>query len=104
MNYLHMNYQKAFSIVAANSHLIGRLVKGGRIDELLIVPTNTAKREKFIAEYISNNCSMKDFEESGNIEVDILAIVDKQRILQTNFFSFIDIMKLDKSFNVILDV
>lgn len=49
-----MNYNEALELIKKSSHLIGKInERGFIINELIIVPSDSANREQYIREYLN---------------------------------------------------
>lgn len=75
-----MDYQKAKELITNNQHLIGKTIKGGIIDELLIYPTEEKSYDRFIKSYIKSGDANNSLLPYKNQDVNVIAIIEKGRI------------------------
>lgn len=75
-----MEYAKANEIINNNQHLIGKTFKGGRIDDLVIHPTDRNSHDEFTRSYIYNRNGAAAIQPFTKEDVDIYAIIDSGRI------------------------
>lgn len=80
-----MEYQKALEIVTNNQHLIGKSMKDGIIDDLVIYPTGV-NYEDFIKSYIQTRNSNASIQPYKNYDVNVFAVVDAGRINSQGLF------------------
>lgn len=75
-----MNYLDAVKLAKANEHLIGKDYLGGRIDEVIIVPTNEIEFKEFKRIYKRMNNAQKAICPFTESDVEVLLIFNKQLI------------------------
>lgn len=88
-----MRIEDAIEEVQNHNDLLGKLVDGARIDELIIAPTNAESRQKFNRLYVDcldPHMALLPFKDE---DVEILAVLDKERIRKQSVIVF---MTLDK--------
>ena len=49
---MRMEFLKAVKIADENKHLVGKIVNGMKIDEILIVPTNSEEYKEYMSIYL----------------------------------------------------
>ncbi|WP_177735193.1 hypothetical protein [Flavobacterium inviolabile] len=81
-----MEYQKAQEIVTNNQHLIGKTIKGGIIDELVIHPTEQESYDNFVTSYIQSGNANLSIQPYRNQDVNVFAIIEKGRINAQGIF------------------
>lgn len=75
-----MKFAKALEVANLNNHLLGKKYLDGIIDEIIIVPVNTEEQSKFMALYIKTLDAQYSVKGFINSDVEVFAIVDKQKI------------------------
>lgn len=92
LNSFQMDYKEALRIKNLNDHLIGRLYKGAKIDEVIIYPNNKAVLDSFIKLYLETNDSAKALSPfMQQRDFHIAVICDKNKILTSGWFTPIDL-------------
>lgn len=89
-----MEYNKALKVLANNKHLIGKMDKGATIDELILVPTNSNLTESFLKLYLQTLDGNKAIIPFLNVDVDVVAVFDKKRIVGQGIFFHTNIYNL----------
>jgi hypothetical protein len=95
-----MDYQSAKEIVQKNNHLIGKTIIGGKIDELIIYPTNESSYDDFFKSYIRTQNAEASVQPYTNEDVEIYAIIDKSRINANGIIAHSSLKKISKEHTV----
>lgn len=82
-----MNYKEALEEIKNKSDLIGKKIKGGTIDELIIFPNNEESKLNFKDNYLKTYDAESSIQPFINEEVSICAVIDKVKILQKVFIT-----------------
>jgi len=97
-----MKFLDAVKLAEMNSHLIGKNTMGGRIDEIIIYPTDPALWEEFKVEY----CQSGDAQSSAGLfieyDVRVGVIIDKFLIEENGTLIKSDIAELENELGAIL--
>lgn len=87
-----MNYDQAQNVVKNNQHLIGtHNEKGFEVSDIIIVPSDSSLRERFIMLYLSNKDAVKSIQPFINYDVEVWGI-DTNHLFKANvlFFNVIE--------------
>lgn len=88
-----MKYAEALEIVKKHSHLIGKInEKGFIINELIIVPQDENKQNKYIQSYIQTRNAKLSIEPYINEELSVWAI-DTKHLIESNILFYQEIAK-----------
>lgn len=84
-----MEFLEAVKLARKKSNLIGTsTAKGGTIDDIIIVPTDPHERENFIRNYLTSFDAQQSIIPYINSDVQVLAVIDKERICKQNVFIY----------------
>lgn len=97
-----MNFLDAEKLREMNSHLIGKSTSGGRIDEVIIYPTNPIIHELFFQEYITTQDPQNSIAEFINFDVQVGVVIDKFLIEENGVFHYSELSSLEKELGAIL--
>lgn len=88
-----MKYQEAQEVIKSHSHLIGKInEKGFVINELIIVPQDENKRNRYIQSYIQTKDAQRSIEPYINEELSVWAI-DTKYLIDSNVLFYQEITK-----------
>lgn len=96
-----MKFLDAVKLAEMNSHLIGKSTSGGRIDEIIIYPTDPILYEQFLQEYMSTRNPQNSIVEFINSEVQVGVVIDKFLIEENGVFHHSDFLSLEDKLGVI---
>ncbi|RZJ36588.1 MAG: hypothetical protein EOO51_00270 [Flavobacterium sp.] len=91
-----MKYKDAQALVERNKHLIGVKIKGAKIDELVIHPTEQGAHDEFVRSYVNTRNAEKAIQPYMNQDVGVYAIVDKGRISAQGIFAHASLEEISK--------
>lgn len=82
-----MKFLDAVEFAKNQSQLIGTTTKkGGTIDDIIIVPSNSEDQEQFMSNYIVTFDAQKCIAPYIKSDVKVIAVIDKKRIRQQGVF------------------
>lgn len=88
-----MKYKEAQEVIRKYSHLIGKVnEKGFVINELIIVPQDENKRNRYIQSYIQTRDANYSIEPYINDELSVWAI-DTKHLLESNVLFYYEIVE-----------
>lgn len=88
-----MKYQEAQDVIKSNSHLIGKInEKGFVINELIMVPQDEDKRNRYIQSYIKTKDANRSIEPYIDEELSVWAI-DTKHLMESNVLFYQEIVK-----------
>jgi hypothetical protein len=90
-----MTFKEALKEIKNNYALIGKKVKGGTIDELIIYPSDESSKEIYKDLYLKTYDAEKSIEPFKNEDVLVSAIINKKLITQKFFIT----SNLDEIYN-----
>lgn len=96
-----MKFLDAVKLAEMNSHLIGESTSGGRIDEIIIYPTDPILYEQFLQEYLSTRNPQNSIVEFINSDVQVGVVIDKFLIEENGVFHPSDFLSLEDKLGVI---
>jgi len=96
-----MKFSDAVKLAEMNSHLIGKSTSGGRIDEIVIYPTDPILYEQFLQEYMSTRNPQNSIVEFINYDVQVGVVIDKFLIEENGVFHHSDFLSLEDKLGVI---
>ena len=96
-----MKFLDAVKLAEMNSHLIGKSTSGGRIDEIVIYPTDPILYEQFLQEYMSTRNPQNSIVEFINSDVQVGVVIDKFLIEENGVFHHSDFLSLEDKLGVI---
>jgi len=98
-----MEYNKAIELIKKNNHLIGKKYAGAIIDEIIPVPSNPEMNELFRFKYKQTLDWQNSILPFTNLDVNLFAIFEKNRMSMGGLLVYIAIENLIDSFDVYLD-
>ncbi len=88
-----MKYQEAQEVIKNNSHLIGKInERGFVINELIMVPKDENKRNRYIQSYIQTKDANRSIKPYINEELSVWAI-DTKHLIESNVLFYQEIEK-----------
>lgn len=90
-----MTFKEALILANKSENLIGEITKKGRIDEILIVPTNEVLYQKYMQEYIGTQNAQVAILPYINEEVKVIAVINKSMITTLGMFTFEDVSNIE---------
>ena len=88
-----MKYNDAQEVIRNHSHLIGKInEKGFVINELIMVPQDEDKRNRYIQSYIQTKDANRSIEPYINEELSVWAI-DTKHLMESNVLFYQEIVK-----------
>ena len=78
-----MNFKEALALAKKSEKLIGKSFNGSRVDDILIVPTNTEQRNNFIKEYLNSLDAYSAILPYMSCDVTVEALVNRDLIFAT---------------------
>ena len=79
--------------------LIGKTINGAKVDDILIVPTNSEQRDSFIKEYITTMNAKSAILPYMSFDVNVEALFNKDMIFTNGAYLFCDVLKLHSNFD-----
>lgn len=99
-----MDFYKAVKIAKANERLVGKIVDGAAIEEIIIIPTDEKQLESYkqlFAQYLDAQRAIVPFMSS---DVEVYALFNKRMIRSSGFFMVCSVENLPKEMGAIIDI
>ena len=99
-----MDFFKAVKLAKANEHLVGKVVKGAMVDEIIIMPTNEEEQKaywQYFVKYLDAQRAIVPFMTS---DVEVFALFDKRLIRSENISVTCNIVNLPTEIGAITDI
>ncbi len=90
-----MTFKEALTLAEKSNKHIGKTIKGGRIDEILIVPTNEVSYQKYTQEYITTLNAQTAILPYINDDVKVIAVINKSMITKSGILIFEDVTNIE---------
>lgn len=92
-----MNFKEALALAQKSEKLIGKSFNGSRVDDILIVPTNTEQRNNFIKEYLNSLDAHSAILPYMSCDVTVEALFNRDMICSTGAYLFCDVSQLQRT-------
>jgi hypothetical protein len=86
-----MTYNEALEVVNNNQNIIGKRIKGARIDEILIHPLNSKQWEEFSKSYVQSLNAQNSLLPYLGSDLGVSVVLDKQKIRSHSIFFYTSI-------------
>jgi len=96
-----MDFRDALILAQSNEHLVGKIYRNERIDDLLIIPVHKCERELFIKSYVRSLDAQQSIVPFMKCDVEVCALVQKNMIRRLRLFPVINILQLPIEMGVI---
>ena len=99
-----MDFFNAVKLAEANEHLVGKVVKGATIDEIIIMPTDEEEQKaywQYFVQYLDAQRAIVPFMTS---DVEVFALFDKGSIRSKSLSISCNIVNLPKEIGAITDI
>ncbi|MDD2304060.1 MAG: hypothetical protein PHP53_05155 [Prolixibacteraceae bacterium] len=98
-----MKFLDAVKLAEMNTHLIGKLTSGGRIDEIIIYPTDPIKYQEFVQEYKATLDPQYSIVEFINCDLQVGLVIDKFLIEENDILYFSELSFFETELGAILE-
>ena len=98
-----MKFLDAVKLAEMNSHLIGKPTSGGKIDEIIIYPTDPIQYQEFIQGYKTTQNPQNSIFDFINSDVQVGVVIDKFLIEENDILYFSELSSIETELGAILE-
>jgi hypothetical protein len=99
-----MDFYDAVKLAKANEHLVGKIVKGATIDEIIIMPTDEEEQKAYSMSFAQNLHAQRAIIPFMASDVEVFALFNKRMMRSENYFVTCNIVNLPKETGVITEI
>lgn len=99
-----MNFYDAVKLAKANEHLVGKVVKGATIDEIIIMPTDEKQQKAYSISFAQNLDAQRAIIPFMASDVEVFALFNKRKMRSDIFFVTCNIVNLPEEAGAITEI